>query len=543
MAKKVILYTLILSICICPVSAIGNNANSDIAYVVIDELLQFTPEERSNMLFIFGPMLVSDSGIDAIVSMVERHSPESAGILDQIIGHFLSKVDKQTAIKAISWLKNINEDARKRILVIYQNKEEQEISPAAFKALDYFMQKAYNRYDKLDQLLNEEEITAQVITAFLKNFYDVNESKPLFTEDGYSGSENFVVYYISPRYKAQAESIADIIDKINTALSSDEKTMLKQLLGELGLYTPFVSVVPGHSKTGTALVPFSSQDEMKLVYTVIDNGQILPAYELSGATVIEIALYKNGIKQEFGQMDEPCTIGIPVEDSNITAFKIEDSMIPVKHNICIGDKLYIRVNSTGYYGLRRIQKHFVDSDGWGGIYIENLYERGIINGKSEGIFAPGDNITREEFVKLIVEMFDYSDKSYYANFHDVSGDDWFYKYVAIAYKNKIIDGIGNNLFGTGRYISRQDICKIIYNCINAQIRIKEPTDNGMVFLDADEIDEYARESVAFVKNLGIVSGDDEGFFNPKSNATRQEAAKIIYGLLELYVKNTINQKG
>ena len=32
----------------------------------------------------------------------------------------------------------------------------------------------------------------------------------------------------------------------------------------------------------------------------------------------------------------------------------------------------------------------------------------------------------------------------------------------------------------------------------------------MVFLDADEIDEYARESVAFVKNLGIVSGDDEG---------------------------------
>jgi uncharacterized protein YdaL len=135
MAKKVILYTLILSICICPVSAIGNNANSDIAYVVIDELLQFTPEERSNMLFIFGPMLVSDSGIDAIVSMVERHSPESAGILDQIIGHFLSKVDKQTAIKAISWLKNINEDARKRILDIYQNKEEQEISPLLLKLL------------------------------------------------------------------------------------------------------------------------------------------------------------------------------------------------------------------------------------------------------------------------------------------------------------------------------------------------------------------------------------------------------------------------
>ena len=55
------------------------------------------------------------------------------------------------------------------------------------------------------------------------------------------------------------------------------------------------------------------------------------------------------------------------------------------------------------------------------------------------------------------------------------------------------------------------------------------TDGGELnFADSSAIDPYASEAVKLLKNSGILSGDNNNMFNPKQNATRAEAAKIIY---------------
>ena len=48
------------------------------------------------------------------------------------------------------------------------------------------------------------------------------------------------------------------------------------------------------------------------------------------------------------------------------------------------------------------------------------------------------------------------------------------------------------------------------------------------FRDAQNVSDYAHESVKTLQNAGIVSGDDTMSFNPHAFATRAEAAKIIY---------------
>ena len=53
-------------------------------------------------------------------------------------------------------------------------------------------------------------------------------------------------------------------------------------------------------------------------------------------------------------------------------------------------------------------------------------------------------------------------------------------------------------------------------------------DGDLTFGDSDTIDAYAKEAVRLLKNSGILNGDENNMFNPQNNATRAEAAKIIY---------------
>ena len=54
------------------------------------------------------------------------------------------------------------------------------------------------------------------------------------------------------------------------------------------------------------------------------------------------------------------------------------------------------------------QDKFADLEGvlWAKEAILSLADNGVINGRSEGVFAPNENIKREEFVKIIVVAFD-----------------------------------------------------------------------------------------------------------------------------------------
>ena len=53
------------------------------------------------------------------------------------------------------------------------------------------------------------------------------------------------------------------------------------------------------------------------------------------------------------------------------------------------------------------------------------------------------------------------------------------------------------------------------------------------FIDKNEISEWALESVEKMQMADIISGFEDGSFRPQENATRAQAAKIMYGILFL----------
>ena len=193
-----------------------------------------------------------------------------------------------------------------------------------------------------------------------------------------------------------------------------------------------------------------------------------------------------------------------------------------------------QVKANGIYIIKEEAYPFTDANGWGKSYISALYNRGIINGRTATTFEPDASITREEFVKLIVGMFNLSEPSEAVPFTDVQSGAWYYPYVAGAYKHNVVNGIGDGLFGTGQKIKRQDMAKIICTVLEAN-GVKLPAGTQTALLDMDTVSDYAKPYVLAAYDLGIISGDTDGNFNPNNFATRQEAAKMIYGMLDVYI--------
>ena len=169
---------------------------------------------------------------------------------------------------------------------------------------------------------------------------------------------------------------------------------------------------------------------------------------------------------------------------------------------------------------------------WAKESIISLYNKNIINGKDTGIFAPQDDISRAEFLKIIILGLGLYDETAVSSFNDVSSDEWYYKYVASAQKNAIVNGDSFNNFNASDKISRQDMAVILYRASGivgiTMNKIYEPNE----FADNSAISNYATEAFSTMQQAGIITGFSDNTAGPLLNANRAQAAVMINRLLE-----------
>ena len=161
--------------------------------------------------------------------------------------------------------------------------------------------------------------------------------------------------------------------------------------------------------------------------------------------------------------------------------------------------------------------------GWAEEYIYTLKNKGVLTMSVDRRFRPNDSVTREEFVKMLVLSLGINADGD-VSFDDVSRDAWYYVYVASAYKAGIVNGVSENRFGTGEYITREQMATMACRALG----ISDYKGGGQtVFTDDTEISDYARTSVYHMQSLGIINGMGDNVFAPKANLSRAQAAKII----------------
>jgi len=186
---------------------------------------------------------------------------------------------------------------------------------------------------------------------------------------------------------------------------------------------------------------------------------------------------------------------------------------------------------------RETRKGFSDTDGhWKEAGINQLIERGILKGYSDGIFKPDKIITRAEFTVALVKALELPVATGNCIFDDVKNH-WAKNYISTAVAQGMAHGYSPTAFGPDDPITREQMAVSIYNVLKMS-----PVTNKNSFSDNDLISPWAREAVDAVSQRGLISGYPDYSFRPQAYLTRAEAATVLCKLLGIGEKKIEEKK-
>ena len=185
------------------------------------------------------------------------------------------------------------------------------------------------------------------------------------------------------------------------------------------------------------------------------------------------------------------------------------------------------------YGVFAYSKTYSDvpSSYWAAGVIQELTAMHIVEGVSDDRFGPKANVTRAEFVAMLVRALGLKGAAA-APFSDIPAGSWFAETTAAAYENGIASGTGNGKFEPNRAITREEMAIMIVNVYakrGGAGAVGTAADLGS-FKDASAVSSWAKEAVQTAIHAGLMTGSDNRFA-PREKAIRAEAAKVLYNLL------------
>ena len=230
---------------------------------------------------------------------------------------------------------------------------------------------------------------------------------------------------------------------------------------------------------------------------------------------------------------------------------------------------------------------------WAYKYVDDLSDKGIINGYNDGTFKPSKKVTVAEFLKLIVSC-SFSDEEIDKINEGKELKSWYDKYVNVIYLNGLSDMTWSQS-DLNKPIYRIDVVKVLFNVCNyfeikasdevnesddivdifgvdkvksAIIELKLTTkkdlkddevsktvknltekkyeslleylynnkyndDNSQLFTDIDNLPQKHLIKLKMIKDLKLINGYEDGSFKPYNSLSRAEIATIITRYLGL----------
>ncbi len=170
---------------------------------------------------------------------------------------------------------------------------------------------------------------------------------------------------------------------------------------------------------------------------------------------------------------------------------------------------------------------FIDLDNnWAKAAIEKLAGMGAISAYPDGTFRPNTQITRAEFITLLVKVLKLKANSDGLAFKDTA-DHWAKGGISVATSLGIARGYNDNSFKPDNPITREEMA--VMACKAAKLT---PASGDTNFSDNKQISSWAKGSVMTVVNSRIMSGYLGGTFKPQGNATRAEAVSMLLNIIK-----------
>lgn len=179
--------------------------------------------------------------------------------------------------------------------------------------------------------------------------------------------------------------------------------------------------------------------------------------------------------------------------------------------------------------------------------IEKLYSLGIYTDASN-FFSPNTPMKRIDFstaigkavdLRVMAEPKTKKSKTTTSIFKDVKRTVKDYAYIESAVNKGIIKGVSPEYFKPDHPITRAQAATIYVRALGLENKAPDP---GYLtkFKDDAQIPVYARDGIYIVNELGLMTGDPTGRFNPNQPLTRAEASVVLERFLN-YLESDLKQ--
>ncbi|MDF3001838.1 MAG: hypothetical protein K0Q48_1957 [Bacillota bacterium] len=267
---------------------------------------------------------------------------------------------------------------------------------------------------------------------------------------------------------------------------------------------------------------------------------------IGGRPLIQLALTLDGKQTAWSNIDAPVRASIPYQPTAEERRNPEKIVIWYLDGsgakICIPNGFYdpasgmvsFTVTHFSQYAVGYHDKSFSDVDelAWYRDAVSFLAARAVVTGTGNGFFLPDTSLARGEFIVMLMRAYELEpDENPLYNFSD-AGNGYYTGYLAAAKGMGITNGIGGNLFGPERKISRQEMVTLLYNVLDKMGRLPAADDGKSLsaFGDHEQIASWARTSMEMLVKAGVLNGKDE-MLRPGTITTRAEMAQILYKLM------------
>lgn len=160
--------------------------------------------------------------------------------------------------------------------------------------------------------------------------------------------------------------------------------------------------------------------------------------------------------------------------------------------------------------------------GWEDQYIQTLVDWGVMRGDIGGNMAPQRSITRAEFVTMMNRAYGYKKMGGHP-FTDVSPTSWYNEDIDIGYNIGYFKGTSPTTASPNDTLTREQAAVLLARNMMLQPTVGET----LGFSDSRTLSDWSRGLVGAAAENGIISGYDDGTFQPFRNITRGEVAAML----------------
>ena len=175
----------------------------------------------------------------------------------------------------------------------------------------------------------------------------------------------------------------------------------------------------------------------------------------------------------------------------------------------------------------------VPSNHWAYDNVKRITELGGFNGYEDGTFRPDNQITHEEFLKVVTALAYRGDVTAApASSIGTSWEDWAKPTFNAAVDMGLITSADTDLTVRETPITRAEMAKIISRTLDYLGKAHAATPDTSKIPDWNSISADYQPYVADVYSKGIITGYNDGSFAPSNSLTRAEASTVIVRIID-----------